>query len=92
MGGLGLAHLRLKHQALLLKWAKLGTTNRTVKKLAEYFLKVDNLELILRSNMNQTDSINYFGKSGFWAEFMRTWCHFNYHEPQSKDKALEQMV
>ena len=92
MGGLGLANLRLKHQALLLKWAKLGTTNRTVKKLAEYFLKVDNLELILRSNMNQTDSINYFGKSGFWAEFMRTWCHFNYHEPQSKDKALEQMV
>ena len=92
-GGMGLVDLKAKHQSLQIAWIKKIHTNPEVESLACFFLGRDYIlnDSLWKANMCESDA-RKIGKAGFWQNLLCTWARFNFHDPQSRDSVVGQLL
>ena len=91
-GGLGLTNITNKHSALLVKWISIARSHPTVANLANYFLNVEDCNLIWRANLHYTHVKKLWLTNNFWTNVLVNWCKVNYHNPSSWHTIVEQQL
>ena len=91
-GGLGLTNLRIKHLSLLSKWIYMSRNDDRMACLARTVLNIQDLDLLIYANLNKADCDKLLPIGKFWHSAFNKWCRLNYHEPQNKEKVLNQQL
>ena len=91
-GGLGLTNIRLRHEVLILKWVQVLQKKDLMYELARHFTGIDNLDLMIKANLNEADCNTHLQYDNFWTRLLKQWCKYKYHEPQSSEGVEKQQI
>ena len=92
--GLRLFDIRNKQKALKIAWVKNIISDQYFHDCFTNCIPKSTYEHFWECNLAKKDIGKVIGKDAhhFWLQILETWCEFNHHDPQNKEKVRNQVI